>query len=63
MEKLSKMLDKYAPLTTKALVVRSLAGWYTESILQLKRIERKAERTWRRTGLHVNQQNLQGEQK
>ena len=41
----SNMLYKHAPITTKPIVAPPLAAWHTESVVHLKRIERKAERT------------------
>ena len=48
---LSAVLDLHAPLKTKTVKVRTKVPWYSKDIAVAKRQRRKAERTWRRTGL------------
>jgi hypothetical protein len=48
---LSEILDKHAPLKTKTLVTHVKIPWFSDDVLQLKRIRRKAERKALKSGL------------
>ena len=49
---LSNLLNHHAPLKSKTVRKRPSVPWYTAEIGAAKRLRRKAERKWRRTGLH-----------
>ena len=49
---LSNLLNHHAPLKSKTVGKRPSVPWYTAEIGAAKRLRRKAERKWRRTGLH-----------
>ena len=49
---LSALVDRHAPLKSKGVRSRPLVPWYTAEINAAKKLRRKAERRWRRTGLH-----------
>ena len=49
---LSNLLNHHAWLKSKTVRKRRSAPWYTAEIGAAKRLRRKAERKWRRTGLH-----------
>ena len=49
--KLTQCLDKHAPELTKTQTVRPKVPWYTNSLKELKKVRRKAERTWRGSDL------------
>ena len=49
---LSALVDRHAPLKSKRVRSRPLVPWYTAEINGAKKLRRKAERRWRRTGLH-----------
>ena len=51
---LSNLLDQHAPLSTKTVVPRVQQPWFSDSLYQLKRERRKAERKWKSTGLTVD---------
>ena len=48
------IIDKHAPVKSKIITIRSEAVWYTEEIHEARRIRRKLERKWRKTGLEVD---------
>ena len=48
---LSRMIDRHAPLKKKTLRPRPKVPWYNADIDNAKRIQRKAERRWRKTKL------------
>ena len=52
---LSDLLDEHAPLVTRT-VPPATCPWYDNGIRQAKRLQRKYERTWRRTRLTVHGQ-------
>ncbi|KAK6186917.1 hypothetical protein SNE40_006175 [Patella caerulea] len=45
---LSNFLDKHAPVSTKPITVKSLAPWYSDSIVLAKTERRRAERRWKK---------------
>lgn len=49
---LSNLLNHHAPLKSKTVRKRPSVPWYTAEIGAAKRLRRKAERKWRRSGLH-----------
>ena len=49
---LSALVDRHAPLKSKRVRSRPSFPWYTAEINAAKNLRRKAERRWRRTGLH-----------
>ena len=51
---LRTIIDKHAPVKSKAITIRSEAVWYTEEIHEARRIRRKLERKWRKSGLEVD---------
>ena len=51
---LRTIIDKHAPVKSKAITIRSEAVWYTEEIHDARRIRRKLERKWRKSGLEVD---------
>ena len=51
---LSSLLDQHAPLSTKTVVPRVQQPWFSDSLYQLKRERRKAERKWKSTGLIID---------
>ena len=53
---IGELIDKHAPSKCKTVTMRPLAKWYNEIVKALKRSERKAEKTWRRTGLQVHKE-------
>ncbi|XP_006824506.1 uncharacterized protein LOC102801587 [Saccoglossus kowalevskii] len=52
----SETLDKHAPMTEKTVHVRVAEPWINVDIYHARTERRKAERTWRRTGLTVHRQ-------
>ncbi len=46
----TSLLDKYAPFTTKTVSVCRRLPWYNEEIRQAKRLRRRLERKWRKSG-------------
>ena len=51
---LRTIINKHAPVKSKTITIRSEAEWYTEDIHEARRIRRKLERKWRKTGLEVD---------
>ena len=51
---LTRLLDVYAPLVTRSITLRPNASWFNDSHRESKRIERKYERRWRKSGLEVD---------
>ena len=48
---LSSILDKHAPLKLRMVTIRPAAPWLSEEIKLERRIRRRLERKWRRSGL------------
>ncbi|XP_072046604.1 uncharacterized protein [Amphiura filiformis] len=46
----TNLLDKYAPLSTKLVAARCRLPWYNEEIRKAKRVRRRSERKWRKSG-------------
>ena len=53
---LSQILEKHAPLKTRQVTIHADSPWINDTIKQLKRDKRKAERKWRATGLEIHKQ-------
>ena len=54
---LSKLVDVYAPVTTKTVTIRPYSPWYTDEIALEKRKRRSLERRWRSTRLPGDYEN------
>ena len=48
---MTSLLDKHAPLQEKTITVRPRVPWFNNKIKEAKRLRRRYERIWRRTGL------------
>ena len=48
---MTSLLDKHAPLQKKTIMVRLRVPWFNNEIKEAKRLRRRNERIWRRTGL------------
>ena len=48
---MTSLLDKHAPLQRKTITVRPRVHWFNNEITEAKRLRRRNERIWRRTGL------------
>ncbi|XP_072016875.1 uncharacterized protein [Amphiura filiformis] len=53
-ESLSCLLDRHAPLRTQTVIPKDLQPWFSDSLHQMKRDRRKAERKWISSGLTVD---------
>ena len=53
---LTGILDKHAPVKTRKVTIHPHAPWLTDSIKEIKRDKRKAERKWRQTGLTIHRE-------
>ena len=51
---LSSALDRHAPLITKTIPARPLVPWFNNGIKEARRLTRRAERRWRRSGLDTD---------
>jgi hypothetical protein len=51
---LENTLDKDAPLKKRTVIIRPQPAWYSEDISEVRKEKRKAEKTWRRTGLTIH---------
>ena len=51
---LSSALDRHAPLITKTIPARPLVPWFNDEIKEARRLRRRAERRWRRSGLDTD---------
>ena len=51
---LSELLNKHAPLCTRTVTPKDLQPWFSDSLHQMKRERRKAERKWISSGLTVD---------
>ena len=48
---LSSLLEKHATIKERVVTVRPAAPWYTEVIIEEKRMRRRLERRWRGSGM------------
>lgn len=55
---MTSLLDKHAPLQKKTITVRPGFPWFNNEIKEAKRVRRKYERIWRRTGLESHRVNF-----
>ena len=51
---MTSLLDKHAPLQKKTITVRPRVPWFNNEIKEAKRLRRRNERIWRRTGLELD---------
>ena len=58
---LTGVLDKHAPARNIRVTVRHASPWMNGDILQAKRLKRKYEATWRRTGLEIHRQQYKNQ--
>ena len=50
----SDTIDLHAPLITKVVTIPPDTGWYTKELWLAKKLRKKLERCWRKTGLAVH---------
>ena len=55
---MTSLLDKHAPLQKKIITVRPRVPWFKNEIKEAKRLRRRYERIWRRTGLESDRVNF-----
>ena len=55
---MTSLLDKHAPLQKKTITVRPRVPWFKNEIKEAKRLRRRYERIWRRTGLESDRVNF-----
>ena len=53
---LSALIEKHAPLRSKAITLGPSCVWYTQNIHDAKHLRRKLERTWRKSKLTIDHQ-------
>ena len=53
---LTSLINKHAPLKSKTVTIRPATLWYTEKIKQLKSIQRRCEKRWRKYRLVVHRE-------
>ncbi|GFR96868.1 hypothetical protein ElyMa_000979700 [Elysia marginata] len=53
---LADVINKHAPIVNRKIVIRSNKQWYTDDIRKAKKIQRSAEKKWRKTHLEVHRQ-------
>ena len=51
---LASALDRHASLITKSIPARPLVPWFNDEIKEARRLRRRAERRWRRSGLEAD---------
>ena len=51
---LASALDWHVPLITKTIPARPLVPWFNDEIKDTRRLKRRAERRWRRSGLEAD---------
>jgi len=51
---LASALDRHAPLITKTIPARPLVPGFNDEIKEVRRLRRRAERRWRRSGLEAD---------
>ena len=56
---LRTLLDKHAPETTRTVIQRPHTPWYSKTIHDAKRVKRRSERAWKKSGLEVHRQIFQ----
>ena len=55
-ETISRIIDMHALLVTRTIAIRSNKQWLNNDIRDAKKIQRAAEKRWRKTGLNVQRQ-------
>ncbi|GFS26592.1 ATP-dependent DNA helicase [Elysia marginata] len=50
------VINKHAPIVNRKIVIRPNKPWYTDDIREAKKIQRSAEKKWRKTHLEVHRQ-------
>ena len=55
---MTSLLDKHASLQKKTITVRPRVPWFNNEIKEAKRVRRRYERIWRRTGLESHRVNF-----
>ena len=50
------MLDVHAPASVKTRTIRHKPAWFTKSVRDARRIRRRYERRWRKSGLEADRQ-------
>ncbi|KAK6181763.1 hypothetical protein SNE40_009552 [Patella caerulea] len=53
---LSTLFDSHAPLRSKKIAIKPPSPWYNDSIKVEKKLRRKLEKQWKRTGLEIHRQ-------
>ncbi|GFR81941.1 ATP-dependent DNA helicase [Elysia marginata] len=53
---LADVINKHAPIVNRKIVIRPNKQWYTDDIREAKKIQRSAEKKWRKTHLEVHRQ-------
>ena len=53
---LKLVLDQLAPVKARVITERQHCAWYTDELRAAKQRRRAAERTWRKSGLHVHRE-------
>ncbi|GFR58160.1 hypothetical protein ElyMa_000022100 [Elysia marginata] len=53
---LADVINKNAPIVNRKIVIRPNKQWYTDDIREAKKIQRSAEKKWRKTHLEVHRQ-------
>jgi hypothetical protein len=53
---LRELLDTHAPLQSRTFVERPLVPWISDKIIEAKKIRRKCEKKWRKSGLTVHKE-------
>ena len=56
---LSRIIDEYAPLKTKTLIIRPDALWISTDILEARKVRRQLQRHWMSTRLTAGQWSFQ----
>ena len=51
---LAELLNKHAPMKNLSVIQRKPSPWIDDSILEMKRKRRQAERTWRKSRLCIH---------
>ena len=55
---MSSIVDSHAPLKTKQIKVVPNAPWFDSEYNTLRRLRRKADKKYKKTGLHVHEEDF-----
>lgn len=55
--KLSAVIEEYAPLSSKTVIIRPNTSWYNATLRQAKVLRRRLERKWKKSGRLEDYQN------